>query len=147
MSEIQKQVKFRLIGIEILDKHYKNPIIPDLKFENFQFNIKLEASVNAGLKSINLISNIEILSENITIVLAAISINFVYELINFDEIILIENNGLLLPDSLSETLNSLSYSTARGIVFSEFKGTFLQNVILPIIDPKQLIPTNNDTRR
>lgn len=47
-----------------------------------------------------------------------------------------ETNSVFLPEPLILTLNSISISTLRGIIYSEFRGTFLQNATLPIIDPK-----------
>ncbi len=52
-----------------------------------------------------------------------------------------DSNGLtmIIPDSLSEILNSVSISTTRGVMHSTLKGTFLNNAILPIIDTKALL--------
>ena len=41
-----------------------------------------------------------------------------------------------LPTDIIVTINSISISTIRGIMFSTFKGTYLHNAFLPIIDPK-----------
>ena len=38
-------------------------------------------------------------------------------------------------DIFISTLNSISISTTRGMMFSAFRGTFLHNAILPLIDP------------
>ena len=43
-----------------------------------------------------------------------------------------------LPDGLADILNSVALSTARGIMFSEFKGTLLHHAFLPIVDVKSL---------
>jgi hypothetical protein len=44
----------------------------------------------------------------------------------------------ILPAGLAATLNSISISTARGILFERLRGTTLQSVVLPIIDPGTL---------
>jgi hypothetical protein len=40
-----------------------------------------------------------------------------------------------IPDNLFEALLSVTFSTTRGILFSKLSATYLQSVILPLIDP------------
>jgi len=40
---------------------------------------------------------------------------------------------------LGSTLISIAYSTARGIVFERTQGTLLTGIILPVIDPKDVL--------
>jgi hypothetical protein len=40
-----------------------------------------------------------------------------------------------IPEFFNTTINSISLSTIRGIMYSHFKGTFLHNTILPIVNP------------
>jgi hypothetical protein len=61
--------------------------------------------------------------------------SFVIE--NFEEIVVKNQfNKLEVPENVIDTLNSISISTIRGLMFGAFKGTFLHHAILPIIDPK-----------
>lgn len=41
------------------------------------------------------------------------------------------------PEPVVITLNSVSISTTRGIMYSEFRGTHLHGAILPMLDPRQ----------
>jgi hypothetical protein len=43
-----------------------------------------------------------------------------------------------INEAFAETLNSISISTTRGVMFSELKGTILHHAFLPIIDVKAL---------
>jgi hypothetical protein len=45
-------------------------------------------------------------------------------------------NEVKLPSDIIIAMNSISISTIRGIMFSTFKGTYLHNAFLPVIDPK-----------
>lgn len=47
-----------------------------------------------------------------------------------------------LPTGLALTLNSISLSTTRGILFERLRGTTLQALVLPIIDPSAFQPVN-----
>lgn len=41
------------------------------------------------------------------------------------------------PENFFETIFSLSYSTARGILISKTSNTLFSNVYLPVVDPKK----------
>lgn len=41
------------------------------------------------------------------------------------------------PEPVVVTLNSIAISTTRGIMYSEFRGTYLHGAILPMVDPRQ----------
>jgi hypothetical protein len=54
-----------------------------------------------------------------------------------------ENGQFLLPESLIGTLLSIAYSTSRGLVYDRLQGTYLQDAILPIISPMNLLETDS----
>ncbi|MBL0073688.1 MAG: hypothetical protein IPP34_18540 [Bacteroidetes bacterium] len=67
----------------------------------------------------------------------ALSVSCIFEILNFEDVIKVEADGKVnIPPRLIETLNIISISTTRGVMFSTFKGT-LHGAVLPIIDPKQ----------
>jgi len=47
-----------------------------------------------------------------------------------------------IPDGLIVTLFSISYSTLRGIIYEKGRGTILERIITPIIDPKIVLQKN-----
>lgn len=65
---------------------------------------------------------------------------FWYSIEDFDAVIKKNKSGKSdIPEGLKVTLNSISISTARGMLFSAFRGTALHDAILPVIDPKVYI--------
>ena len=83
------------------------------------------------------IVSVEIRSEDQNHILGSLAVSCIYSIVNFDEVIKIEADGKLdIPQPLVEILNSISISTTRGVMFSAFKGTFLHNAFLPIVDPR-----------
>jgi hypothetical protein len=44
---------------------------------------------------------------------------------------------------LANTLASLSYSTSRGVLLTRLQGTAMQNFILPVINPANLLSSKN----
>lgn len=140
MSQI-KHTEFtadvQLKAIELIAGSINHPAIPNLALTNFNFSINLESKADGTNKLIFVLVNVEIKSEDQVHLLGSLGISCVYNVINFDEIIKTDTSGQLdIPKPLIEILNSISISTTRGIMFSTFKGTFLHNAFLPIIDPK-----------
>ncbi|MFC2131042.1 hypothetical protein ACFLSQ_06370 [Bacteroidota bacterium] len=58
---------------------------------------------------------------------------------NFKSVIIFKNNNINIPNDLLSQLVSISYSSARGVVFEKTQGSFLNQYILPLIDVNELI--------
>jgi hypothetical protein len=58
---------------------------------------------------------------------------------NLNELSHDDNGNLVVDGQLMATLMGIFYSTARGIILERTSGTFFGGVILPVIDPKQLV--------
>lgn len=126
----------QLKAIEMLGFSLKPPATPNISLERFNFNIELESRVDTINTTIFIIVHIDINSEDQKQLLGSLTLSCIYNILNFDEIITPNAEGEItsLPAPLMEMLSSISISTARGVMFSTFKGTFLQNALLPIID-------------
>jgi hypothetical protein len=70
---------------------------------------------------------------------------FVFEVDNMEELVTFddERRTATAENDLGLTLASIAYSTARGIIFDRTQGTPLNGVILPVINPNELISTKN----
>lgn len=68
---------------------------------------------------------------------------FIYRVANLQELISVDRNNLMdLQPILGNALSSITYSTARGILLVRLQGTALQNFILPVINPNNLLHNN-----
>lgn len=141
MAKIENQdfnVEMQIKAIELLNGSLQLPAVPNTTFTIFNFNIGIESKADAPNKLFFVIVHIEIKNDDNSIVLGALSVSCIFEIANFEEVIQIDESGRLdIPQRLIETLNSISISTTRGVMFSTFKGTFLHGAVLPIIDPTQ----------
>lgn len=141
MAKIENKdlkVEMQIRAIEILNGSLQLPATPNAAITTFNFNISIESKADAPNKLVFVIVHVEIKNDDHSLVMGALSVSCIYEIVNFDEVIKIEENGKLdIPQRLIETLNIISISTTRGVMFSTFKGTFLHGAVLPIIDPKQ----------
>lgn len=70
--------------------------------------------------------------------LAEVSINIFYVVENIKNFENKKEKKMEFPEDFSVALNSVSISTLRGIMFSQFRGTYLHNAFLPIVNPKSL---------
>lgn len=52
-----------------------------------------------------------------------------------------EDNHPVFSGLLIAALLGLSFSTARGIIFEKLSNTNLQSIILPVVDPKDMLQT------
>jgi hypothetical protein len=129
MAKIEDQdfkVEMQIKAIELLNGSLNLPANANTPATNFNFNIGIESRADAVNKLV------------FVIVLGALSLSCIFEIANFEDLIKIEADGKVkIPPRLIETLNIVSISTTRGVLFSTFKGTFLHGAVLPIIDPKQ----------
>ena len=65
---------------------------------------------------------------------------YIYRIENLEELaVLDKNNRVDLNPSLANALSSVTYSTSRGILITRLQGTALQNFVLPIINPNNLL--------
>lgn len=66
-------------------------------------------------------------------------IEFIFYVDNFEGFSKKEGDRYLLDESLGNTLMSIAYSTSRGIVLQETQSTVIGGVILPVINPSDLM--------
>ena len=130
-QELNFQIKaIELLSVEI--NHPKEPLPPQ---HIFRFDIQTEHKFSIEDHLVNVICSIRILHSNNSKMAGAISCNCIFEIANMQTFIT-KDKQIDFPEFFVITLNSIAISTVRGIMFSQFKGTFLHDAILPIIDPK-----------
>ena len=141
MAKIENKefnVEMQIKAIELLNSSLNLPANPQAQITDFNFNINIESRADAVNKLVFVIVHVEIKNDDHSIVLGALSVSCIFEIVNFEDVIKVEVDGKVnIPQRLIETLNIISISTTRGVMFSTFKGTFLHGAVLPIIDPKQ----------
>lgn len=75
---------------------------------------------------------------------ASFSIEFIFKIENLEEF-KVKNDqaehGFLLDTVLGVTLMGIVYSTARGMILTRTAGTVLDRIVLPVVNPAQLLDT------
>jgi hypothetical protein len=141
MAKIENKdfnIKMQIRAIELLSSSLNLPTNPNTPVTNFNFNIRIESRADVINKLVFVIVHVEIKNDDQSVVLGTLSVSCIFEIANFEDVIKVEAGGKInIPQQLIETLNNISISTTRGVMFSTFKGTFLHSAVLPIIDHKK----------
>lgn len=71
-------------------------------------------------------------------IISTVKLGFVFEIPDLESIaITSEEEGITLPEGLLNLLNAVVIGTMRGVIFSELRGTQLDDAILPVLDPSK----------
>lgn len=136
-KEEEENIEFQLINIEILESEIKTPKEPLSNNIIFSFDIGLEQRFNIEQELIFVVCDITIFPQNNPkqkLGKYRSSCNF--KVNNLSKYIT-ESKKINLSEKFIVTINSVALSTTRGLMYSLFKGTFLQGAILPLLDPSQ----------
>jgi len=74
---------------------------------------------------------------------AEYGIEFHFTVENFEKFIVVKEGNKKVDSNLGVTLLSIVFSTSRGIILDRTQGTYLDGLILPVIDPKELFDKLN----
>ena len=133
---IQKEdVKFQIKAIDLLDLNVEHPKAQLQRAVTFKFNINVEIKIVNENNLVIAIVSVEILDNETADKFAFIKASNIFWIENFSSFLNSETNKVDFPKQFLTIVNSISISTVRGIMFSQFRGTFLHGAILPIIDP------------
>lgn len=136
-----EEIKFKISNIHIVSKH-----LEELKEENpieYSWEISVETRVHADKDQIIpcVFANIKKVKEK-SEYLAKFTVACIFEVEDFDKKILLnEANLYIIPSYFDNALKQIALSTARGVIFSEVQGTYLNNAILPVIFVDQMKET------
>lgn len=131
----EHKINFQLGGIEIMDVCIKHPEKQLPEECKFNMDVNIQHKINGTKKTVIVTPKVTITIDESKFICATIKVNFYYILDNLEEFKKNDSKDFELPDSLVDSLNSVSLSTVRGIIYTHFKGTFLHGTILPIVNP------------
>lgn len=137
----QANINFQIKGIELLEVNLNNPQVPLNPERIYHFNINVEQRINKDEKLVIVITAVDLIHEPDKQCHATIKTSCVFFVGNILDFVSPNTRQIDLPGHFIIALNSISLSTTRGIMFSQFKGTFMHHVLLPILDPSTLTLT------
>ncbi|WP_422358580.1 hypothetical protein [Reichenbachiella sp.] len=137
MTQKKDKFKFQLKKVELLESTLVTPTKNLEKEVIFNFDLKLEHKFSTESKIGIIVCTVDTFLESKEDNLGNIKASCIFDLPELEQYFDPETKKGNLPDQLALLLNSVTISTTRGIMFSEYRGTFLHNAILPIVDPSQ----------
>lgn len=130
-------IKFQIKHIELLEFSFKHPNRNFPENSRFRFDMQLKQSLNLEENNVIVVSQYKIFHDDEKEQIADAKISCIFHLHDIKQYS-IESTEFSLSEQLITILNSISISTSRGVLFSLFKGTPLQTVILPIVNPMEI---------
>ncbi|HXR82025.1 MAG TPA: hypothetical protein VN763_13955 [Saprospiraceae bacterium] len=132
----------KLRGIELLNVSLIRLEHTSKNLSTFLYNVRIVQDIERNKKLVFIIVHVDIHSTEEKKDVGSLSVSHIYELANFEEVVtILDEHNFKMSESLNDILNSISISTTRGVMFSTYKGTFLHNALLPIVNPKHLEKT------
>ncbi len=132
-------IGFRINRFILIEPGYD--ITNSFELDNFQIGTQVQFAENIEDESLQVVLTIFYPYNLNGQVINLIDFSLVtdFKLVNLKEIAKLDNQGLQIPNSILKNLVAISYSTARGILFAKTQGSFLNRIILPIIDINELV--------
>lgn len=132
---VKQNIEFKIDRIEIINSSIIAPT-QQLEVNGFNFELQLQMKLETTQKIIMVFVDVTVNTQESKEVIGKYTACCTFNINNIDEILVkSESNKLVLPKSAIDTLNNISISTVRGLMFGAFRGTFLHNAILPVVDP------------
>jgi hypothetical protein len=127
-----ENIKFQIIGIDLLDTSITAPppIIPSAAMSQFELNVQHHIALNQNLIFVN--CRVAILNHTKEITYGSLSSSCTFEFPDLQSFF--DGKKINLPAEVVLSINSIAVSTTRGMLFSLFRGTYLHQAIMPVID-------------
>lgn len=145
MASKQQSVDFRLTKVELYKVELTPPSSQLAKDTIFEFDINSGYQFYADEKEVVAHTDITIKAQGGEGKLGKIGTAVVFTIENWNQVVKIVEGEVNVPSEFMTILHSIAYSTTRGIMYMQFRGTFLQNAHLPVIDPKNLNRPNRQS--
>jgi hypothetical protein len=132
----------------IVTAYAQNEAVPE-PMEQYEFNFTINFNLNQASQQARVSSIVKLQEkqdDGSGKELAELKSTHLFFVQNFHEIIHIASNGMLLiPNPLIEVCNSISISSIRGMYSIKKENTVFRHAVLPLIDPKSLLPPAQTT--
>lgn len=145
MKEV-KNIEFSIKGILVtkFSLDLKEELIkrqaqePNFNEYTFEVNVLNQGYIKENILN-SMISMKVFLDKEKKTELGNISISNIFEINNLNEFVNEKENSLNLPDSFEASIIGISLSHTRAIFITKCAGTFLQNAVMPILNPTEFL--------
>jgi hypothetical protein len=140
-------IAFRFIDIQVMMKHVREPPKEGIT-GLFQFEVRVETRVMPEKGFVVPVVEVKIRDGDNPEPLANFIVACVFHVKDFDKHIpLTEDKIHIIPEPFDKITKPVVISTARGIIYSELRGTYLNKAIMPIMHMDQFKEVDNDSQK
>lgn len=145
---MRKEINFRITGAELFEANL-NPQDDNLKDNQvFNYDIRLEHKHNISTQTLLVVCKVTIRGQEKAEVYGRYKAGCSFYIENIDEFVKDKEGEIIdIPQDFIITLNSLTISTVRGMMASFYRGTYLHDTILPIVNPALFKENNHGNNR
>lgn len=137
---MENNFAFSLKGIDIVNSIIEAPTV-SRHLTTFGFDIQFKITPNPNENLVTIFVDVKVKDQEKNDRLGQFSALFHFGVDDLKKMLLAKaSNQMEVPQPLLSTLVGISASTLRGLMFGAFKGTFLHNAILPLVDIGSLQP-------
>jgi hypothetical protein len=127
-------INFRFVAIQTISKSMAQSPEPPIDLSLTSFNITVETRVHAQSRLVMPYVHLKVNRTDTKMELASLTVAYYFEIEEFDKFILLNEDKLyLIPPHLDALIRPVCISTTRGVFYSEFRGTYLHNCIMPVV--------------
>lgn len=134
MQENQNTIPFQIVGVELLDFEMSSPKEQLPQNTMFQYDINLQHRLNLENNLVIVICSVSIFFESKNQMMGKIRSSCIFSVEELNDYVDEVTKSMTFPKEFIDKINGETISTARGIMFSQFRGTYLHNAVLPAID-------------
>jgi hypothetical protein len=134
MPDIKQDKPFKIHGIELISFSLQPQPAREYPKEIFEFNIQQEPKTNAEKRLIIIFTTVIIKESGQEAVLANLKVACGFEMLFFESTIKRNKEGdYIIPHELNSTITRIAIATTRGVLYSQLRGSYLQNTALPVL--------------
>jgi len=132
-----QSLAYRIGGIDVISCHLAEPTAAFSANQKMNFNLQLKHQVLEADQAVAVVCTIRTTSETDGIEMANFTGRMTFAV---DALTRNEQGQVSLPAELLSSLNGITVSTMRGVMWATFKGTYAHRAVLPVIHPEGFTP-------
>lgn len=133
---------FFILGMNLLEKQLIQPkkVLPSDAVFEFGFDLEHKVEIKEERAFVICVVKIRVLNGEIV---GIVKVAYEFGFTNFKSVVIInDKREFAFKNNIDVLLNSIAISTTRGVAYSELRGTFLNQAIIPIVDPNEFSVSN-----
>jgi hypothetical protein len=134
MEEAPPEKPFKIHGIELISFSIQPQSSREYSKDLLELNIKQEQKTNAEKKLVIIFTSVNIREVGKESSLASLNVACGFEIPSFNDILRENSKGeYVIAHDLSISITRISIATTRGILYSQLRGSYLQDSTLPLL--------------